>query len=111
MNFQVPSPSVSALLSVLCPGLGQLYNGQVTKAVVMFVLYTLLGFSFPPFTLILSGGVVVWSAIDAYSRAKRMSKEKIVSSTKKLATILLIIFFIVSFSIGVIGFIIAKYHR
>ena len=31
------SPVVAALLSLLIPGLGQLYNGEVTKAIVFFV--------------------------------------------------------------------------
>lgn len=31
------SPVVAALLSLLIPGLGQLYNGEVTKGIVFFI--------------------------------------------------------------------------
>lgn len=33
----VKKPVVAALLSVICPGLGQLYNGEFGKAIVFFV--------------------------------------------------------------------------
>jgi hypothetical protein len=62
------SALLASLLSVV-PGLGQLYNGDTKKAVLMFVVFVgslgltgLTGFllSFLPLLL------VVWSVIDAY---------------------------------------------
>jgi hypothetical protein len=33
----VKNPVAAALLSLLCPGLGQLYNGEGVKAIVFFI--------------------------------------------------------------------------
>lgn len=61
------SAGVALLLSLLCAGFGQFYNGQVGKGILMFVVMVALWFVF------LGWIVWIWSAIDAYRTAKAMS--------------------------------------
>ena len=64
---QNKSPVLAAVLCVLVTGLGQLYNGDIFKAVVMFVGAICL---FVPTAGIGSLTMLVWSVIDAYQVAK-----------------------------------------
>lgn len=80
-------PIVAALLSLLTPGLGQLYNGQLVKALVFFVVvssvwlaydWTGLRDSFRGFVVglaLLLGGLLVlgYSIVDAFQQARRRS--------------------------------------
>ena len=50
---------LAALASLIVPGLGQLLQGRVLKAIVMFVLAGVLWF------FLLGGLVHLWSIIDA----------------------------------------------
>lgn len=58
------SAGLAAILSFLIVGLGQIYNGQVGKGILMFVGCVLLWFVF------LGWIVTIWSCIDAYQTAK-----------------------------------------
>ncbi|QIN80280.1 hypothetical protein GBA65_19105 [Rubrobacter marinus] len=66
------SPLLAAVLSLILSGLGQIYNGQVTKGVVFIVVQlinaalttVLIGFVLMPI-------VGLWATIDAYLVAKR----------------------------------------
>jgi TM2 domain-containing membrane protein YozV len=61
------SPGIALLLSLLICGVGQMYNGQVAKGVLM-LLGSLLAW------LILLGWVIwIWSMVDAYQTAKQMN--------------------------------------
>jgi TM2 domain-containing membrane protein YozV len=59
------NPAAATVLSVLIPGLGQLYNGEMKKGLVMFgaacvgLLFLGLGWL----------AVMIWSAIDAFNVA------------------------------------------
>lgn len=60
------SPGTAFLLSFIFCGLGQLYNGQVLKGILMFFGCVLLWF-------VLLGWIInIWSWIDAYQTAKAM---------------------------------------
>ncbi|MCX5497117.1 GYF domain-containing protein [Kaistia dalseonensis] len=61
------SAGVALLLSLLCAGLGQFYNGQVGKGILMFIMMVALWFVF------LGWIVWIWSAVDAYRTAKAMN--------------------------------------
>jgi hypothetical protein len=61
------SPGVALLLSILIPGLGQMYNGEVGKGFAMFLGTALL------WVVHLWWIVCLWSWIDAYSTAKKMN--------------------------------------
>ena len=65
------SPLVAVILSFFIPGLGQLYTGQLMKAIVLFVLAVIFG----ALSSILIGiplYLIVWiySMYDAYVSAK-----------------------------------------
>ncbi len=65
------SPLVAVILSFFIPGLGQLYTGQLMKAIVLFVLAVIFG----ALSIIWIGiplYLVVWiySMYDAYVTAK-----------------------------------------
>ncbi|TIP39002.1 MAG: DUF4339 domain-containing protein [Mesorhizobium sp.] len=61
------SAGVALILSLLICGLGQFYNGQIGKGILMFVLMIALWF-------VLLGWIIwIWSAVDAYKTAKAMN--------------------------------------
>ena len=60
------NPGIALILSILIPGVGQFYNGDTKKGLLMLIGAFVLG----PFTLfVLWFGIAVWSAIDAYQVA------------------------------------------
>ena len=66
------SPLLAAVLSLIFSGLGQIYNGQVTKGVV-FIVVQLINAAL---TTVLIGFVLMpifglWAVIDAYLVARR----------------------------------------
>jgi TM2 domain-containing membrane protein YozV len=70
------NPSVATILSFLFMGLGQLYNGQIGKALVFIVLYIIslalmtvvIGFVTTPI-------LWIWGMIDANSSAKKINEK------------------------------------
>ena len=61
------SPGLALFLSFLFAGLGQFYNGEIAKGIVMLVLTILLWIFF------LGWITWIWSMIDAYNGAKRLN--------------------------------------
>lgn len=61
------SAGVALLLSILCVGLGQIYNGQVGKGLLMFILCVGMWF------VLLGWIIMIWSWLDAYKQASRMN--------------------------------------
>lgn len=69
------SPILAAVLSLIVAGLGQIYNGQITKGVVFIVLQIING----ALTTVLIGWILMpivglWAMIDAYLVAKSNNK-------------------------------------
>ncbi|WAJ29507.1 DUF4339 domain-containing protein [Antarcticirhabdus aurantiaca] len=62
------SAGLAFVLSFLITGLGQCYNGQVGKGVLMFVGTVFLWFFF------LGWIIMIWSWFDAYGTAKKMNR-------------------------------------
>lgn len=65
------SPILAAILSLILSGLGQIYNGQITKGVIFIVLQLINA----ALTAVLIGWVLMpivglWAMIDAYLVAK-----------------------------------------
>ena len=66
------SPLVAAVLSLIFSGLGQIYNGEITKGVIFIVVQlinaalttVLIGFVLMPI-------VGLWAMLDAYLVARR----------------------------------------
>ncbi|WP_371348790.1 GYF domain-containing protein [Ancylobacter sp. IITR112] len=62
------SAGTALILSILIVGLGQLYNGQIGKGILMFFGCILLWF-------VLLGWIInIWSWVDAYKTAKAMNE-------------------------------------
>jgi len=68
------NPGVAAVLSFFYCGLGQIYNGQIFKGILMFVaysisillMYVMIGFITTPI-------LWIWGMYDAYRKAERMN--------------------------------------
>ena len=62
---------VAAILSLLFPGLGQLYNGETEKGILFLITGTLLCLISFALFFTLMGAVILWlwSVVDAYHRA------------------------------------------
>jgi len=61
------NPGIAAVLSAVLPGLGQIYNGQIVRAIIWFII--------TPGLWIGTGGLLgwvchVWSAYSAYRYAQ-----------------------------------------
>ena len=62
-------PGMALLLSLILCGTGQIYNGEVSKGIMMMVLCFLLWF-------VLLGWVVhIWSIVDAVVVAERLNRQ------------------------------------
>jgi TM2 domain-containing membrane protein YozV len=61
------SPGIALVLSLLLPGVGQMYNGQVGKGIAFLIGYIVTIFIF------LFWIVWIWAMIDAYTTAKEMN--------------------------------------
>lgn len=69
------SPGIAAVLSVLIPGLGHIYIGEITKGVLMIVLAVV----FAILTLFLIGFLLyfvlwIYGIVDAYRGAERYNR-------------------------------------
>ena len=68
------NPGVAAVLSFFYCGLGQIYNGQIFKGILMFVaysisillMYVIIGFITTPI-------LWIWGIYDAYRKAERIN--------------------------------------
>jgi TM2 domain-containing membrane protein YozV len=68
------NPGVAAVLSFFYCGLGQIYNGQILKGVLMFaaysvsilLMYVLIGFVTTPI-------LWIWGMYDAYKTAEKIN--------------------------------------
>ncbi|MFM8551233.1 MAG: DUF5683 domain-containing protein [Nitrospiraceae bacterium] len=107
-QIQKKSPALAGLLSLILPGLGQLYNRQPTKGlsfllcagfVIIVWVYAFntprplhpdpfepvpwdnqdLFFALGPFLI----GCIVWSVVDAFSSARRPKRHGQMQSTKR----------------------------
>ncbi|MCA1993538.1 MAG: zinc ribbon domain-containing protein [Coleofasciculus sp. S288] len=64
---QGKNPTLAGILSFLVVGLGQVYNGDFLKGIVMFVMAVVL---FVPTTGLSYFPMLAWSIVDAYRVAK-----------------------------------------
>lgn len=108
-------PSLALTLSIILPGLGQVYNGDLAKGISLFVMAVI-----PPFLLIWLGfyapeqllfvfivlGSLSWlfvyllSIIDAWKRAKKIGKNYVLKPYNKFYIYLVIILFCHYFVFG-----------
>lgn len=73
------SPGIAAVLSFLFVGLGQIYNGQIGKGIVFFVLGIILALTiFLVIGIILCPAFWIYNIYDAYNTAKKINAGEIV---------------------------------
>jgi TM2 domain-containing membrane protein YozV len=73
---EAKSPGIAAVLSFFICGLGQIYNGQISKGLIMMFTYlvswmlmlVIIGFFTTPI-------LWIWGIIDAYRSAERINLE------------------------------------
>jgi len=73
---QIKNPGVAAILSFLWVGLGQIYNGEIMKGILLMVVYSIswlmmfivIGFITTPI-------LFIWGIYDAYSVAERINRK------------------------------------
>lgn len=69
-------PGIAAIASALLPGLGQMYNGEITKGIILLIAY-----SFSAMLIVVIIGIFmvvpIWlyAIYDAYSTAKNSMEE------------------------------------
>jgi TM2 domain-containing membrane protein YozV len=71
------SAGLAAVLSALINGLGQIYNGQILKGIVIIVVQAING----ALTAVLIGWVLlpivwVWAVYDAYRGAEKINRRR-----------------------------------
>jgi signal peptidase I len=93
-------PLIAALFSLLAPGLGQLYNGQLNKAVITFVSMLLmpvmalllkLSFWVIPLLLIMIIAVYAFAVLDAFIMARRLKTYELKPFNKTYVYITIVI--------------------
>jgi len=96
------SSFIAILCSLFVPGLGQVYNGETEKGVIIF-LATLIG----TFIFIIPG-VIVWiyGMYDAYTIAKKMNNKEIPFKPTKAAHMILFFILVVVITAIVIFFVV-----
>lgn len=86
-NQQPPkNPALAAILSLLINGLGQVYNGQIGKGILIFVVQLVnAALTFVVIGFVLLPIVWIWSIYDAYKVAQRINQEamgQVMAATK-----------------------------
>lgn len=85
VSLESKDPRFSALLSLIFAGLGQVYNGQPARGLVVLAgtLAGVLGFA--------PAGAAVWlyGAYDAYATARRMNEGRVTYHESSIAIILI----------------------
>lgn len=74
-------PILSGFLSFLFPGLGQLYNNQIKKAIALIIIYLLLSFIFTFKLAVLTLLIRILSIIDAYITSNYINDAKFTEDT------------------------------
>lgn len=73
--------AIAVVLSILIPGLGQIYLGQVKRGILLIIagfgIGVVASFLLPfPYSLIVSGVYWGWNVWDAYKLAKKQEASK-----------------------------------
>ncbi len=70
------SPGVAVILSFFWCGLGQIYNGQIGKGIIMMICYFVSCLLIFVLIGLLSTPILwIWGMVDAYSTAERLNAE------------------------------------
>lgn len=70
------NPGLAAILSFFIPGLGQIYNGQIGKGLLIITLQAINALLCLVVIGFITGAIVwVWSIYDAYKSSERINKQ------------------------------------
>jgi TM2 domain-containing membrane protein YozV len=73
---QPKNPTLAAILSFLINGLGQIYNGEIGKGILILVIQVINLFLTTIFIGFITGPIVfIWSVYDAYKVAERLNQQ------------------------------------
>ena len=73
-NPQVKNPGLAAVLSFLISGLGQIYNGEIGKGILIIVVQIINGLLTLIIIGFITGAIVwIWAIYDAYKTAERIN--------------------------------------
>ena len=75
-SYQQKNPVLALILSLIIVGLGQVYNGQTVKGIVLFIVALLLGLT--GVGLIISFIIWLYAMYDAYTIAQRINDGEII---------------------------------
>lgn len=73
---QIKNPGLAAVLSALLNGLGQMYNGQIGKGILVIVIQIVNALLMMIFIGFITAPIVyIWSIYDAYTVAKQINAQ------------------------------------
>jgi signal peptidase I len=108
-------PLFALALSLFLAGLGHLYNGKPRKALIIFLIYSIIPFLFFQLSVLGSGqmlilflllslltslGIYIWAAVDAWKQAKRIGEHYILRFYNKLYIYVLFIILLSFYPLG-----------
>lgn len=73
ITTELKNPTLACVLSLICCGAGQLYNGEVPKAALMFFAAVASGVLFGIAALLLVIPLIAYGAVDAHREARRFN--------------------------------------
>lgn len=82
LNSKKKNPGIAAVLSFFITGLGQIYNGQIGKGILLifiqvinlfFLTFILMVMFIPPIGFITFPVVWIWGMYDAYKTAEKIN--------------------------------------
>lgn len=74
---------LAAILSFFISGLGQIYNGQIGKGLIIIVVQVVNALLISVFIGIITGGAVwIWAMYDAYQTAQAINRDYSLGASK-----------------------------
>ena len=115
--FKKRKPLFALALSLFLTGLGHVYNGKPKKAIIIFLIYSIVPFLFFQtsvlgpgqmmilfllLSLLTSLGIYIWAAVDSWKSAKRIGNNYVLKFYNKLYVYVLLIILLSSYPLGLI---------
>lgn len=96
MDKTMHKPVVAVILSILLPGLGQFYNHETKKALLLFLCFIVSSYFYSPAGII----IIIIAAIESYRKAKNLKNAGFISENLNLSIYILVAFFIIAILVG-----------
>lgn len=70
------NPAIATVLSLIWPGVGQIYNGQVGKGIAVMICYVISWFLIWIFVGFVTTPIIwIWGMVDANKSAKKVNEK------------------------------------